>query len=355
MGISYGGISQLFTAALQPPSLAAISPLSVLDATATTLYPGGILNNGFAVAWAKERQHEALPAGPDAGQPWAYDRIQNGDTTCAANQVLHAEAADLHAKIAANSHYDAAVADPLDPVTFVQQDQGADVHGLPVGGRADRRPLPRARPQLHRHDARSGSRSPTARTSTRSIPTRTTAGTTSCSCSSRTRRRSQNSAITRAAAPVDLPAGDGAAADRPRHAARPTRSSCCRPTTSRSPRSRRCRRCGCCSTTARARARSGPRAPVTPTPRSRQDFSALPVARHDGPHLVPRVGRRAHRHARRRARASTRSHAERARAAPHRLRRQHRHAAGCGATRRSGRGTGSRTRPAPRSRTSRRR
>ena len=121
MGISYGGISQLFTAALQPPSLAAISPLSVLDATATTLYPGGILNNGFAVEWAKERQHEALPAGPDAGQPWAYERIQGGDTTCAANQVLHAEAADLQAKIAANSHYDPAVADPLDPVTFVNK------------------------------------------------------------------------------------------------------------------------------------------------------------------------------------------------------------------------------------------
>jgi predicted acyl esterase len=121
MGISYGGISQLFTARLQPPSLAAISPLSVLDATATTLYPGGILNNGFAVAWANERQHEALPAGPNAGQTWAWDRIQNGDTTCAANQVLHANAADLSAKIAANSHYDAPVADPLDPITFVNK------------------------------------------------------------------------------------------------------------------------------------------------------------------------------------------------------------------------------------------
>jgi predicted acyl esterase len=121
MGISYGGISQLFTAQLQPPSLAAISPLSVVDATATTLYPGGILNNGFAVAWANERQHEALPAGPDAGQPYAWQRIQEGDTTCAANQVLHGEAADLNEKIDANTHYDPAVADPLDPVTFVKK------------------------------------------------------------------------------------------------------------------------------------------------------------------------------------------------------------------------------------------
>ncbi|HEV7527060.1 MAG TPA: CocE/NonD family hydrolase [Acidimicrobiia bacterium] len=121
MGISYGAISQLFTAQLNPPSLEAISPLSTIDATATTLYPGGILNNGFAVAWAQQRQNEAQPAGPNSGQPWAYKQIQSGDTTCAANQVLHGEAADLNAKIATNSHYDAAVADPLDPVTFVNK------------------------------------------------------------------------------------------------------------------------------------------------------------------------------------------------------------------------------------------
>lgn len=59
MGISYGGISQLFTARTHPPHLSAISPLSVLDATATTLYPGGDLNTGFAVACAKERQQQA--------------------------------------------------------------------------------------------------------------------------------------------------------------------------------------------------------------------------------------------------------------------------------------------------------
>src|ERR687896_177292 len=55
MGISYGGISQLFTGQTNPPSLASISPLSVIDSTQTTLYPGGILNTGFAVPWALER------------------------------------------------------------------------------------------------------------------------------------------------------------------------------------------------------------------------------------------------------------------------------------------------------------
>ncbi len=121
MGISYGGISQLFTAQLQPPDLAAIAPLSVLDATATTLYPGGILNTGFAVAWAEQRQQEAEPAGPNSGQPWAYQQIQQGDQTCAKNQALHGEATDLMAKIQANATYNPPVADPLDPITFVNK------------------------------------------------------------------------------------------------------------------------------------------------------------------------------------------------------------------------------------------
>jgi hypothetical protein len=121
MGISYGAISQLFTAQLDPPDLEAISPLSTIDATATTLYPGGILNTGFAVDWAEQRQNEALPAGPNGGQSWAYQRIQQGDQTCKQNQVLHGEATDLLAKIRANAHYIPEVADPLDPITFVNK------------------------------------------------------------------------------------------------------------------------------------------------------------------------------------------------------------------------------------------
>jgi len=103
------------------PSLAAISPLSVIDQTQTTLYPGGVLNTGFAVAWAKERQHEAKPASSKNGQPWAYKQIQDGDQTCKDNQVMHGEAADLMGKIRANDHYVPKVADPLAPVTFVDK------------------------------------------------------------------------------------------------------------------------------------------------------------------------------------------------------------------------------------------
>ncbi len=121
MGISYGGISQLFTAATRPPHLAAITPLSVIDNTQTTLYPGGILNTGFALEWAKERVHDAEAAGPASGQEWAYKRVQEGDATCAANQALHPEAVDLLKKVEENDHYVPAVADPLAPITFVDE------------------------------------------------------------------------------------------------------------------------------------------------------------------------------------------------------------------------------------------
>ena len=122
MGISYGAISQLFTAQLDPPDLEAISPLSTIDATATTLYPGGILNTGFAVAWAEQRQQEAAAGGPQGhASRTPTTQIKNGDQTCKPNQVLHGEAANLLAKIEANSHYNPSVADPLDPITFVNK------------------------------------------------------------------------------------------------------------------------------------------------------------------------------------------------------------------------------------------
>jgi len=121
MGISYGGISQLFVAATRPPDLAAIAPLSVIDNTATTLYPGGILNTGFALGWAEDRVHDARPASPTGGQPWALKRIEGGDQTCKANQALHPEAVNQLAKIDRNSHYSPKVANPLAPVTFVHK------------------------------------------------------------------------------------------------------------------------------------------------------------------------------------------------------------------------------------------
>jgi predicted acyl esterase len=130
VGISYPGFSQLFVAQYQPPHLAAIAPLSVIgNAGLGTLYPGGILNSGFAVSWATDRQHDAqdarryCPAGSAShcGQRWAGKRIDNGDQVCIANQKLRAQTPDLLAKIHANQTYDPAIADPLAPATFVHK------------------------------------------------------------------------------------------------------------------------------------------------------------------------------------------------------------------------------------------
>ena len=150
VGLSYGGISQLFVAATRPPSLSAITPLSVIDDTATTLYPGGILNTGFALSWAKDRVHDGKPASATGGQPWALKRIRAGDKVCKRNQAPHAEAVDLIAKSRANSHYVPKVADPLAPVRFVNKIQRARVPRVSVDGRTDGRALPDAPAAFHR-------------------------------------------------------------------------------------------------------------------------------------------------------------------------------------------------------------
>ena len=121
MGISYGGISQLFVAATDPPDLAAIAPLSVIDDAATTLYPGGILNTGFAVPFAQARDFDAEPASPGHGEAWALTRIRGGDRTCRANQVLHTAAVSDVKEVAANRYYVPSVANPLNPDTFVHK------------------------------------------------------------------------------------------------------------------------------------------------------------------------------------------------------------------------------------------
>ena len=121
IGISYGGISQLFVGATDPPDLAAIAPLSVIDNTATTLYPGGILNTGFALPFARARDHDAEAAAPGRGEAWALTRIRGGDRVCAANQVLHPEAAGDVAQVFANRYYVPSVAGALNPLTFVHR------------------------------------------------------------------------------------------------------------------------------------------------------------------------------------------------------------------------------------------
>jgi predicted acyl esterase len=93
-GISFSGITQLFTAGTRPPHLAAITPMSVTDDTySATGYPGGIFNSGFAGSWIKDRLADARPA-PGGGQPYARALVQAGDEHCKANQRLRLQTQD---------------------------------------------------------------------------------------------------------------------------------------------------------------------------------------------------------------------------------------------------------------------
>lgn len=118
VGISYPGISQLYVAAQQPPSLAAVTPLSVIEnAYRSTLYPGGILNTGFAVEWTEARVEQSRPY----GQGWEQEQVDAGDDTCAANQTMRLQNPDLVAEIDANSYYVDALEPELAPDTFIDR------------------------------------------------------------------------------------------------------------------------------------------------------------------------------------------------------------------------------------------
>lgn len=118
VGLSFPGISQLFVAATQPPSLASIAPMSVIaDTVSSTLVPGGIYNNGFALNWIENVLNRAAPY----GHPWIQDLVDGGDTICEDNQFLHSQKLDAVAKALENPFYTDEVAKPIDPTTFVDR------------------------------------------------------------------------------------------------------------------------------------------------------------------------------------------------------------------------------------------
>ncbi|MEM7140415.1 MAG: CocE/NonD family hydrolase [Actinomycetota bacterium] len=111
VGLSYPGISQLFVAHSNPPSLAAITPLSVYGDTGTgILAPGGLLNTGFATSWADQVLRNAEPYGTG----WVRRAIDEGDQTCDDNQQLRGQNVDATEKARANPFYTDDVAGPLD-------------------------------------------------------------------------------------------------------------------------------------------------------------------------------------------------------------------------------------------------
>jgi predicted acyl esterase len=118
-GLSYPGITQLFVAKTHPPSLAAITPLSVIGNTATTLVPGGILNKGFALNWIEHVYDKAAPY----GQGWEQKQVDGGDKICKENQLLHNQRVNNVDQAKDVKYYDAKVITPLNPTAWAGEIQ----------------------------------------------------------------------------------------------------------------------------------------------------------------------------------------------------------------------------------------
>ena len=185
VGISFSGITQLFTAGTRPPHLAAIAPMSVTDDLYQgTGYPGGIFNKGFALS---------LDPGAASATPSRRRRAASrgraiygqGDKHCIANQKLRLQTQDALKLHRDNPFRTPSLFDDRAPGAWVKKHQGPDVPRRPVPGRADRRPLPRE-PQRPRTTSTTGIRSRTASTSTRSGRTRSRAGPSSSTSTSPT-------------------------------------------------------------------------------------------------------------------------------------------------------------------------
>ena len=224
MGISYGGISQCHHAD-PPATLAAISLLSVIPTPPRrNALPWGNLSTGFAVAWAQERASRRRPAGTGAQ---AQVLPSSGSRTATRRSgepgSLHGEAASLMEAIRAISHCRSEGRDPLDPVSFVPR---STCPPSPYQFQDEQTRWPH--PALVRRyftgtKARSGSRSPTAPTSTLWFRRRSTALMTSSSSTVAHRRRASESASRSGPLRQDLPGG-------PRHSP-PTDPDHCRSTT----------------------------------------------------------------------------------------------------------------------------
>lgn len=91
VGLSYSGIAQLFVASTRPPSLAAVTSLSVIDDPWRQQWPGGVYNSGFTREWLRERDRAQAPS----GSSWVATRINGGDTTCAEHQTLRNQNPDF--------------------------------------------------------------------------------------------------------------------------------------------------------------------------------------------------------------------------------------------------------------------
>ena len=83
IGVSFGGITQLVTAARRPPHLLAIAPSSATsDLYRDVVYPGGILEYDFTFAWTGVQK--------EGGTEYAITGAPlDADAECEQNYIAH--------------------------------------------------------------------------------------------------------------------------------------------------------------------------------------------------------------------------------------------------------------------------
>lgn len=101
VGLSYPGITQLYVAYTNPPHLASIAPLSVIEDPWRQAWPGGIYNEGFTRQWVEARDRYAKSGGAD----WSQKLIKEGDKVCEANQRLRLQNVNFEAFSKALSNF----------------------------------------------------------------------------------------------------------------------------------------------------------------------------------------------------------------------------------------------------------
>ncbi len=120
VGISYPASAMLYTAATNPPHLAAIAPMAAYDdGFRALMWPGGIQNKGFARSWVEERDKNAKPL----EEGWTKQQVKEGDTTCKQNMELRGQNVALSKLIDAMPYFPTEndLGDSFAPSTFVDK------------------------------------------------------------------------------------------------------------------------------------------------------------------------------------------------------------------------------------------
>lgn len=91
VGLSYSGITQLYAASTNPPSLAGVTSLSVIKDPWLQQWPGGVYNGGFTKQWLEERDRQSSAGGTS----WVQKQIDEGDETCESHQQIREQNIDF--------------------------------------------------------------------------------------------------------------------------------------------------------------------------------------------------------------------------------------------------------------------